>query len=121
VSCMLVLMFAGGLGDLYTEDSMYVLLWTLASMVIVSNTLSIKVESSAASLNVMALVQVCRNYANFLCMVPILHRFRIVRCNRLAALYSVQFNYTPLEIRRTDKKKQLTIVKPTQTGINRNK
>ncbi len=54
VSCMLVLMFAGGLGDLYTEDSMYVLLWTLASMVIVSNTLSIKVESSATSLNVMA-------------------------------------------------------------------
>jgi hypothetical protein len=36
VSCMLVLMFAGGLGDLYTEDSMYVLLCTLASMVIVS-------------------------------------------------------------------------------------
>jgi len=31
------------------------------------------------------------------------------------------FNYTPLVIRRTDKNKQLTIVKPTQTGINRNK
>jgi hypothetical protein len=57
----------------------------------------------------------------FLCMVPILRRFRIVRCNRQAALYSVQFNYTPLEIRRIDKNTQLTIVKPTQTGINRNK
>ena len=36
-------------------------------------------------------------------------------------IYSAQFNYTPLVIRRTDKNKQLTIVKPTQTGINRNK
>jgi hypothetical protein len=40
--------------------------------------------------------------------------FRIVRCNRQAALYSDQFNYTPRVIRRTDKNKQLTI-------INRNK
>jgi hypothetical protein len=38
-----------------------------------------------------------------------------------AALHSALFNYTPLVIRRTDKNKQLTIVKPTQTGINRNK
>jgi hypothetical protein len=38
-----------------------------------------------------------------------------------AALYSVQFNYTPLVIRRTDENKQLTIVKPTETGINGNK
>ncbi len=30
-------------------------------------------------------------------------------------------NYTPLEIGRNDKNKQLTIIKPTQTGINRNK
>jgi hypothetical protein len=64
---------------------------------------------------------VCRTYANFLCMVPILRRFRIVRYKRQAALHSVLFNYTPLVIRRTDKNKQLTIVKPTQTGINRNK
>ena len=52
---------------------------------------------------------------------PILRRFRIVRCNQQAALHSALFNYTPLVIRRTDKNKQLTIVKPTQTGINRNK
>jgi hypothetical protein len=31
------------------------------------------------------------------------------------------FNYTPLVIGGIDKNKQLTIVKPTQTGINRNK
>jgi hypothetical protein len=37
------------------------------------------------------------------------------------ALYSAQLNYTPLFIRRIDKNKQLTIVMPTQTGINRNK
>jgi hypothetical protein len=51
---MLVLMFAGGLGDLYTEESKYVLLCTLASMVIDSDTLSTKVDSSAISLYVMA-------------------------------------------------------------------
>jgi hypothetical protein len=33
----------------------------------------------------------------------------------------LMFNYTPLVIRRTSKNKQLTIVKPTQTGIYRNK
>jgi hypothetical protein len=52
---------------------------------------------------------------------PILRRFRILRCNQQAALHSAMLNYTPLVIRRTDKNKQLTIVKPTQTGINRNK
>jgi hypothetical protein len=31
------------------------------------------------------------------------------------------FNYTPLVLGGTDKYKQLTIDKPTQTGINRNK
>jgi hypothetical protein len=31
------------------------------------------------------------------------------------------FNYNPLVIRGTDKNKQLTNMKPTQTGINRNK
>ncbi len=64
---------------------------------------------------------VCRTYANFLCMVPILRRFRIVRCNRQAALHWALVNYTPLVIRGTSKNKQLTIIKPTQTGINRNK
>jgi hypothetical protein len=29
--------------------------------------------------------------------------------------------YTPLVISRNDKNKQLTIIKPTQTGINHNK
>jgi hypothetical protein len=54
-------------------------------------------------------------------MVPILRRFRIVRCNRQAALHSALFNYNPLVIRRTSKNKQLTIIKPTQTGIHRKK
>ncbi len=31
------------------------------------------------------------------------------------------YKYSPLVIRRNDKNKQLTIIKPTQTGINRNK
>ncbi len=31
------------------------------------------------------------------------------------------YNYTPFIIGGADKNKQLTIVKPTQTGINRNK
>ncbi len=38
-----------------------------------------------------------------------------------AALLSVLFNYTPLVIGGTDENKQLTIMKPTQTDINRNK
>jgi hypothetical protein len=63
----------------------------------------------------------CRTYADFFCLILTLRRFRIVRCNRQVALHSALFNYTPLVIRRTDKNKQLTIVKPTQTGINRNK
>jgi hypothetical protein len=48
-------------------------------------------------------------------------RFRIVRCNRQAALHSAIFNYTRLVIGGADKNKQLTNIKPTQTGINRNK
>ncbi len=64
---------------------------------------------------------VCRTQANFLCMVPIRRRFRIIRHQRQAALHSALFNYTPLVIRGTDKNKQLSIVKPTQNGINRNK
>jgi hypothetical protein len=45
----------------------------------------------------------------------------IIRCNQQAALHSPLFNYTPLVIGGTDKNKQLTIIKPTQTGIYRNK
>ncbi len=44
-----------------------------------------------------------------------------MRCNRQAALHSALLNYTPLVIGRINKNKQLTIIKPTQTGINRNK
>ncbi len=43
-----------------------------------------------------------------------------MRSNRQAALHSALFNYTPLVIGGTDKNKQLTIFKPTQTGINSN-
>jgi hypothetical protein len=53
--------------------------------------------------------------------MPILCRFRKTRCNWQAALPSALFNYTPLVIGGTDYYKQLTIVKPTQTGIIRNK
>ncbi len=44
-----------------------------------------------------------------------------MRRNRQAALHSALFNYTPLVIGGTDKKKQLTVIKPMQTGINGNK
>jgi hypothetical protein len=46
-------------------------------------------------------------------LIPILRQFRMVRCNRQAALHSTLFNYTPLIIGGTDKNKQLTSVKPT--------
>ncbi len=62
-----------------------------------------------------------QNLRQLFLLDPILRRFRIVRCNRQAALHSAMNNYTALVIGRADKKKQLTIVKPTQTGINRNK
>ncbi len=44
-----------------------------------------------------------------------------MRSNRQVALHSALFNYTLLVIGGTDKNKQLTIIKPMQTGINRNK
>ncbi len=44
-----------------------------------------------------------------------------MRSNRQAALNSRLFNYIPLVIGGSDKNKQLTIIKPTRTGINRNK
>ncbi len=50
VICAFVLMFAGGLGDLYTEDSRNVFLWILASMVMLSKMLSVNVESSSITL-----------------------------------------------------------------------
>jgi hypothetical protein len=62
-----------------------------------------------------------QNLRQLFLLDPILRRFRIVRCNRQAALHSAMNNYTPLVIGGVDKNKQLTIVKPTQTGINRNK
>jgi hypothetical protein len=57
----------------------------------------------------------------FFYLMPLLRRFRIKRCKRQAALHSALFNYTPLVIGGTDKNKQLTNFKPTETGINRNK
>ena len=92
----------------------------------------------------------CRTYTNFFYLILILGQFRIIWRKRQAALHSALFNYTPLRVRRgsirvqlgsirvwrgsirvrrgsvrvrhgTDKNKQLTIIKPTQTGINRNK
>jgi hypothetical protein len=54
-------------------------------------------------------------------LIPIFRRFRIIRCNRQAALHSALVNYTPLVIGGTDKNKQLAIIKPTQTDIKRNK
>ncbi len=35
------------------------------------------------------------------------------------SFHSALFNYIPLVIVGTDKNKQLTIIKPTQTGVNR--
>jgi hypothetical protein len=63
----------------------------------------------------------CRTYANFFYLLLILRQFRIIRCKRQAALHLALFNYTQLVIRGTSKNKQLTIIKPTQIGINRNK
>ncbi len=62
-----------------------------------------------------------QNLRQLFLLDPILCRFRIVRCNRQAALPSAMNNYTPLVIEGADKNKQLTNMKPTQTGINRNK
>ncbi len=62
-----------------------------------------------------------QNLRQLFLLDPILRRFRIVRCNRQAALHSAMNNYTPLVIGGAEKNKQLTNIKPTQTGINRNK
>jgi hypothetical protein len=62
-----------------------------------------------------------QNLRQLFLLDPILRRFRILRCNRQAALHSAMYIYTPLGIGGADKNKQLTNIKPTQTGINRNK
>jgi hypothetical protein len=62
-----------------------------------------------------------QNLGQLFLLDPILCRFRIIRCNRQAALHPAMFNYTPLVIRGADKNKQLANIKSTQTGINRNK
>jgi hypothetical protein len=62
---------------------------------------------------------VCRNYADFLYLLLDTNITPIQNNN--TALHSTLFSYTPLVIRGTDKNKQLTIIKPTQTGINRKK
>jgi hypothetical protein len=54
-------------------------------------------------------------------LMLILRRFRIIRSKRQAAFHSALFNNTPLVNRATSNNKKLTIIKPTQTGINRNK
>ncbi len=61
------------------------------------------------------------NLRHLFLLDPILRQFRIIRCNRQAALHSAMFNYTPHVIGGADKTKQLTNIKPTQSGINRNK
>jgi hypothetical protein len=62
-----------------------------------------------------------QNLRQLFLLDPILRQFRIIRCNRQAALHSAMNNYTPLVLGGADKNKQLTNIKPTQTGINRNK
>jgi hypothetical protein len=65
-----------------------------------------------------------QNLRQLFLLDQILSRFRIVRCNRQAAVHSAMNNYTPLVIGSgggADKNKQLTNIKPSQTGINRNK
>ena len=62
-----------------------------------------------------------QNLRQLFLLDPILHRFGIIRCNRQVAVHSAMLNYTPLVIGGTEKYKQLVIVKPTHTGINRNK
>ncbi len=57
----------------------------------------------------------------FFYLIPILRLVRIIKCNRQAALHSALFNYTQIVIGGTDKNKQLIIIMPTQTGINRSK
>jgi hypothetical protein len=49
----------------------------------------------------------------FFYLIPILRRFRIIRCNRQATLHSALFNYAPFVIGGTNKNKQLNIIKLT--------
>jgi hypothetical protein len=69
-----------------------------------------------------SLIQIMQNLRQLFLLDTILRQFRIMqRSKRQAALHSALFNYTPLVIGGTDKNKQLTNFKPTQTGINRHK
>ncbi len=63
------------------------------------------------------------NDANFLNLILILRQFRITRCMQPTSSFtpSALFNYTPLVIGGDWQNTQLTFIKPTQTGINRNK
>jgi hypothetical protein len=62
-----------------------------------------------------------QNLRQLFLLDPILRRFRIVRCNRQAALHSAMANYTPLVIGGAGKNKQLTIgqLKLALTAINK--
>jgi hypothetical protein len=63
-----------------------------------------------------------QNLRQLFLLDPILRQFRIIRCNQQAAfIHLAMNNYTPLELGGADKNKQLTNIKPTKTGINRNK
>ena len=63
-----------------------------------------------------------QNLRQLFLLDPILCRFRIVRCNRQAALHSAMNNYTPLVIGGADKNKQLPLLsqlKLALTAINK--
>ena len=72
-----------------------------------------------------SLMQDCMGYAEptptFFYLIPILRRFRIIRRNQQAALHSALFKFTPLVISGDWQKYAANIIKPTQTGINREK
>jgi hypothetical protein len=57
----------------------------------------------------------------FLFLIPIFRQFRTIRCNQQPDIHSALFNYTPLVNSGDWQKYAVCIIKPTQTGINRNK
>jgi hypothetical protein len=63
----------------------------------------------------------CKFYANAGGKQQIEHQLLLVQNKQQANPLLSMNKYTPLVISRKDKNKQLTIIKPTQTGINRNK
>jgi hypothetical protein len=60
-------------------------------------------------------------YANFFLLDTNITPIQNNKMQEASSFTFSMFNYTPLVIRGTSKNKQLTIIKPTQTGINRNK